>query len=233
MRSTSVRVKRRAARAILAVALIGSVIGAVACVDPRADYDDFVNRTGDIRGVTNTTDAAVQEAAAIDGGFTQAPFLVACLPRLVGGNVLKALRFAAKMSYTPNSTSTKAGKLDLVFTPLAVSATDMSGQVGAEISSLGVTVRDDGRFDAPIGATTVLAAANPISANDIGFSDITLRGDLLRSDFACAELDGTIILPQMLDLNDPGDFCVFLRVADLTAATPTPKLDISQFQHCP
>ena len=227
--------RRTIARSVFAGAVAIATVGALssACVNPRDDYDDFLRRTEGVRGVATqpAVDAAVQEASAIDGGFTAAPFFVACLPRLVGGKLAKALRFAGTISYAPSSASGKAGKIDVDITPLAVGATDLSAVVGSHIPSLGNVVSNDGAFTADMGKPTVLSAANPISTNDIVFADVFLKAILLRDDFMCAELDGDIVLPEQLDLNDPGDFCVFLRVPALSG--PIPAITDDQFQHCP
>ncbi len=228
--------KRTVARSAFAVAVVGATLGVVssACVNPRDDYDDFLRRTGGVRGVATqpAVDAAVQEAAAIDGGFSGASFSVACLPRLVGGKLLKALRFAAIVSYTPTSTSNKAGTIDIDLTPIVVGATELSSVVGEHIPSVGTTVvNPDGSFTADMGKPKVLSPANPISTNDIVFADVFVKGILLRDDYMCAELDGDILLPTALDLNDPGDFCVFKRVPSLTG--PIPEITEDEFQHCP
>jgi hypothetical protein len=220
-------------RTSIASAFAIAIAGA-ACVDPRTDYDDFVNRTNGVRGVSTAapSDAAVQEAAAIDGGFTAAPFFVACLPHLVGGNLTKALRFVGTLSYTPTSmTGTKAGKLDIAITPLTVHSTDLSAIVGDPITASTVAVGDDGSFLADFGAPIVKGAANPISTNDIVFSSISITGKLLRDDYACGNLNGVITSPQMIVLDEPDNYCIFERLPALTGTTPTITAD--QFQGCP
>jgi hypothetical protein len=178
------------------------------------------------------TDAAPQEAAAIDGGFMNQPFFVACVPHLVGGNLTKAFRFVGTMTYAPTASGSKAGKLGISITPLTVGSTDLSATVGDPIVASSIAVGDDGHFLADFGMQTVKGAANPISTNDVVFQSISIvNAILLRADFACGDLNGHVTSPQDIVLDEPDNFCIFEALPAITGTTPT--LMASQFQSCP
>jgi len=220
--------------AVGACLVAGAALSAIACVNPRDDYDDFVNRTNGVRGVSPSvaSDAAPQEAAAIDGGFTNAPFFVACLPHLVGGKLAKAFRFVGTLSYSPTASGSKAGKLDVSLTPLTVGSTDLSATVGTPITASNVAVGPDGHFIVDFGMQTLKGAANPISTNDVVFQSISIvNAILLRSDYACGDLNGHVTSPQDILLDEPDNYCIFEALPSLTGTTPT--LMDSQFQSCP
>ena len=206
-----------------------ALLAAPACVDPRADYEDFVQRTNDARGHGFVSDASAIEASAIDGGFTAAYYL-ACLPELVAGNVTRTLRFAATVTYTPKDASSKKGTLDIQLVSLVKGATDLSQTVGASFGTSEPTPVDEaGNFDASMGAPTVPAAANPISTNDAVFSRASLKGTLLGHDFFCSDLLGQVVSPEIIDFSG-GNYCLFFFHPQSTGVLESLVAD--QF-HCP
>jgi hypothetical protein len=219
--------RAHAVAACIAVAVLGAL--APACVDPRADYEDFIQRTNDARGRGFVSDASAIEASAIDGGFTGS-YYAACLPELVAGNVTRALRFVATVTYVPTDPSSKRGTIDLQFVPLLKDATEMSQTVGPSFGTTAPAAVDDaGNFVADMGAPTVPAAANPISTNDAVFSNANFRGLLLGHDLFCADLFGQVVSPSIIDFTG-GNYCLFyFHTPEKTTLEP---LSADLF-HCP
>ena len=214
---------------MLASLAVVALLAAPACVDPRADYEDFVQRTNDTRGHGFVSDASALEASAIDGGFT-GTYYAACLPELVAGNVTRTLRFVATVTYTPTDPSSKKGMLDVQLVPLVKGATDLSQTVGASFGTAAPTPVDEaGNFDANVGAPTVPAAANPISTNDAVFSRASLKGTLLGHDLFCSDLFGEVVSPQIIDFSG-GNYCLFYFHPQPAGALE--PLVADQF-HCP
>jgi hypothetical protein len=77
------------------------------------------------------------------------------------------------------------------------------------------------------GPTTIPAAADPLTPIDIIFQDLTLYMHIQDEVQPCATLSGHIVQPQMIDLSQPGNYCVLRR-----STGAIPSLQLSDF-HCP
>ncbi len=170
-------------------------------------------------------------AGGSEGGDDLPPggplFHVSCLPTIGGGDPSKALRFAGKMLVLGG------GQRFVYLRALPVGASSLSQAFGPV--QLGKTAGPAVDGDpVSFGLVTIPGGANAISGNDLVIEPTQLRlvvnGPESRP---CAELDGMIRKPLVIDLSDPQsvDTCLFDPVASDT--TPTPAVtDVGRFAPC-
>jgi hypothetical protein len=197
------------------------------CIEPKQDFDDWLAKTADARGGTNSeaVDAEAFDGAAPDGGFSGAYFM-ACLPNIARGDATQSLRFQVAATFTASSGGN--GMLDFHSTPVPVSATDLSQTVGSQNGEDGAVVSNL-LADVVYGQLFIPAVANKLG-NDVTFSDLTLHVHLLSSSQFCGVLSGHVIKPVPIDLTGPGSFCIMQMFAQPSG--PLPMLTAQEF-HCP
>lgn len=212
-----------------------------ACVDAQESYDDFRSRTSETRGVRpgqNGVDGGGSSGCKVDGpralpapGITlpAGSFVVTCLANLSNCDTKSALRFYATFTLTGDKL---AGK---------VAPIKSEGRSGADIDSgpsfnFEATIGADGKFvSAPVLDGIVPATSNPISNRVLTTKGIIFDGQVMTSDFACAELGGLMSVDlgggasADVPLEGNGDICLFTRVADASVKVDPP---LSEF-HCP
>jgi hypothetical protein len=226
-------VRRVYAGATFALAM-STTIG-LACVDPKGDFQDYVDRTNGVRG----GDVGIAEAGdvgPVDLDAGTGTYLVSCLPALLGGDAAKSLLFYADVSLV-------GGKLDLTMLPLHQDATKFTKTTSQPPphSVLGIQVSPDGKFTALAGSIQIQRDGQRISDNDWKLKDVTYQGQVLPGKAMCAELQGVMEAPiPGQSFNDPGDYCIFrpfVDGADLPKAKDAAGTEFIGFAasefHCP
>jgi hypothetical protein len=209
----------RMARRVVSVLAVSAAgwLAFGACVTPSDQYDDYIDRTANVRGFHPRGDAAVVEASLPDGGFN-ALYAATCLPHVT--TVDKALRFVDTIVFTP-AASGPGGTITATFNSLPVGATNATATVGPPIGPATSPVDATGQFQLDLKNLTVLAAANPISPADVHFDvDTFVAGALTMPDQFCGGLDGTVVSPINFTLDHCDDVCLFVRIADVNAPLP-------------
>lgn len=191
---------------------------AFACVDPRADYDDYLARTETQRGpIPVAVSDASFEGAAPDGGFSS-DYYVACLPSIALGNLQKTLKFRASVVYTATNT------INITMYPIKAGAADLSETIGAPLVKNDTPVTADGKFVADFGTPGIDGPANPISGNPITFGKCIMEGYLTEPPAKfCAELNALIVKPSEISLEEPGDACRFWKIEAPSGPLPPIK----------
>ncbi len=204
--------------------LVAIAVPSASCVDPKSDYDDWLNRTADSRAAAQNPDAGlpVDAAPPTDAGFDQ-QLVMACLPFLAGGNVRDAILFAVSAKFTASPSG--GGTLDFSDTPLLIGATDTSMTTGTGASAMGVAIAPDGTGVVNLGPGTIPANANPLGS-EVQLTDSALHV-IISGTSMCAGESGHISSPVTADLQPPQNPCIFFP-----ATPPFPALALSQF-HCP
>src|SRR5262245_27563220 len=102
-------------QALFAVPFIAWV-SVAACVDPTADYKDYVKRTEPFR--MGAADSGPVDSTAPTMSV-KGTYYLSCLPGLAFGDIEKLFRFYAESEFTPNM-SGGGGKLTLKLTPMKI-----------------------------------------------------------------------------------------------------------------
>ncbi len=213
---------------------------AAACANPKADYEDFVNRTNGVRGSDASVPDVQVDVSASDLDIS-GTWLGACLPKDIGSDPAYALIFYVDIKFTAEASG---GKLDITFNPLKDDSTkmDLAQTCSPPFSAKGVTVSAGGAFDAVVGAITIDGTCQRIGASTLQLTDIVFKSRITSKDRFCAEIDGKLTSPFTIDLNPPGDYCAFARVkvgddlptiiANPEAGTKAVGFPVTEF-HCP
>lgn len=170
---------------------------ATACVDVKADYNDWIIRTNYTRGngVTETSDASSDaEGDGSVGGFTQTYFM-ACVSDLGDESVTEATEFTATATYSPPADEGGNGTFDFSDAALMVGATSLSQTVESPAVVNGSPVVG-GFATVNFGAVTIPGAADPIGGADIVFSSLVLNFKVGPGDHICASLTGQLTSPD-------------------------------------
>ena len=224
------------ARCLLWVAT--SALAAVACANPSADYESFQARTNGVRGIAQTGPqshdggtacTAALAGAAPDYSASGVPnadglYFASCLANLSECDLEKTLRFRVEVS------GIETGTVTIKATSLVVGATTVAQTVGDAYSASGA-VKPDGTYLAIFTSGVIPGSANSISQRDIALVNVVFRGYVLTSSALCNEMDGTIQVKGVsdIDLNAPGDICRFTKVA----TESQPVTHVLTDYHCP
>jgi hypothetical protein len=195
-------------RALGAIALASSLLGfGFACVDPKGDYDDYLERTNGIRGVQPETSVTEFETGEVDIDAGKATYFWSCLPGLFSGAPETSI-----LLYSEANVS--GGKVDFTNFPLKDTATKFlkSETVGASHGAMGVPLSGTNTFSAVIGTATIPGNSQRITDNDLTLEGVVFEGRILTTDRWCAELNGKVTKPTPNELKDPGDFCVIVKL---------------------
>jgi hypothetical protein len=223
-----------------AVVLASSLVGLVfACVDPKGDYEDYLERTNGIRGVqpdTGQVETEPFEAGEVDIDAGKGTYFVSCLP-----NVFSSSPETSMLMYSEVNIS--GGKLDFQHFPLKDTATKFakSETVGTPHGITGVTINADNTYSAKIGGAIIIPGnSQRITDNDLELQNVSFEGRILSTDRWCAELNGNVTKPTPQNLTAAGDFCVIVKMnegADLPKFTDSSGKEHIGFAgteyHCP
>jgi hypothetical protein len=191
-------------------------ISALGCVDARADYEDFLRRPYAARdaGTVDVGESPCQEVLAqhVDGKY-----FGACLPKVTGSPFF--LSVEQKVRPAADGLS---GEIDVSFTALTLTATNMSDTAGDTNVLMTVPLDTECRYREDVGTLILPAAANSLN-RDLETVGVVLRGKLLSADRSCSELDGTVPFAG-LSLNEDGDICVYIR-APADGSLPTVPME--------
>lgn len=161
--------------------LIAWTLLAAACVDPRAEFDDFATRG--IDGGADPTGprpdgAPVEELPELDGEF----YIVAKLA--VPSVDDKLVHFRVTVDYEPITANT--GTLDWSAQPLDFRTLE---PVGAPLVATDAPVGSDGASDVPF-VGILPARANPVTQTDVEL-DAVVHNQIRSADFLCGDITGT------------------------------------------
>ena len=199
-----------------------------ACVNPRQQYDDYLDRTADARGGIAVVSDASFEGSAPGGGFT-ATYSLVCYPHLFS-NVAQSLELAAMITFVPDGSG--GGTISGALTPLRGMATLLSDAVGPPFATWTAPVDAQAQFDIDLGNNLTLpAASNPVQPAPIVFATAHLQGILVGQDKFCAGFAGHVTSPIDFPLDATLDFCLFKRASG-TPNELVPKYTRDDF-HCP
>lgn len=222
---------------VLAGSLIASLVSlaSLACIpDPKGDFEDYTNRTGEFR-----------QSGPKDGGdLDSAPptqavegiYFGACLSKLAAGRIDRVLRFYTETKFTPG-TGGGAGKLTLKITPMKLgpnngppASVSKSEAIGSTFTLNEVAVDARGSFPGSLGRVTVPGAANPISGRDIVIDDAAIPGRFAEEKF-CTQLAGHVVQPTDIILEGDANTCLFFKAKE---GDPLPSISVPMFESgCP
>jgi len=187
-------------------------VSTAACIDPKADYEDFAQRPLAEREAS-VVDVPLTPCQELLKDFPAGKFLATCRPAVTG------LPFALLAEQTvTTSPDGVTGTFNMSLQGLKYGATNGSETVGDAIPLAPAMIGSDCTYTDNVG-TLVIPAETTILMRELVAENVVLRGKLQSADRSCAELDGNVPL-IMLDLNKDGDVCLFLRLpADGTLPT--------------
>jgi len=217
------------ASSLVLLGLLTAASAVSGCINVKQDYDDWYDRTGDARSAQVVVDSGTFEASLPEGGFEDTYFM-ACVSQIASSDITKATLFAAHVVYTPNGDGT-GGQLTFYNQPLNSyqhTPTSLSDTAGPAPAPVTVPVDSDGKADINFGPSTVPAADNAVTGQQVEFaSDAALHFIIGPGTAVCSTLTGHITQPFPITLDPARDLCVFrLSTGDI----PT----IAQSEvHCP
>lgn len=178
-------------RSIACAGALGLVALASGCTDPDGRYDDFLERTADLRAPDS---GAITPGERFD---FSGRYLVALSITLAPG---QPILLAADVGVAEDLAS-----IDLAFQPLATDLDEAPrSEVGDALEVDAVPYAEDGSFEVDFGEVTVPARANPISGSDI-VATVAIAGTAHeatddRAMLFCGDASGMVRVPLALDL---------------------------------
>jgi hypothetical protein len=208
-------------RAILRSAIAALGLGATlgGCIDPKADYDDFVARPVLVpeAGMPDVVLTPCEELLQQD---VSGSYFLSCLPQ----NPPLPFSLAAQLQVT--AADGGSPMVAVSFRPLRDMAVNLADGVGDEVVLAPTPIASDCTFVQQIGNFTLPPSANSLDLNIVA-SDVVLRGKLQSTTNSCGDLDGTVITPPIgIMLAGNGDACVFIRTP---MDAPVPVLSASDY----
>jgi hypothetical protein len=200
-------------RATAAVTLASSLaLVAFACVDPKGDFESYIERTNTIRGVTPDTgavDAPTFEVGDADLDAGKQTYFTTCLASAFSGAPELSFLFMTEFTFA-------GGKLGLTTWSLKEDATKLSKDqtLGTPHSASDVTINMDNTFKATIGGFTIPGKSQRLGDSDIVLVDVVYEGKILGKERICTELQGRATAPAAQDFNGPGDICISLLLPE-------------------
>lgn len=211
---------------------------AFACVDPKGDFESYIERTNTMRGVTpdtGTVDAPAIEVGDADLDAGKSTYFTSCLPGVFSAQPELSFLFLTEMTLA-------GGKVTMTNYPLKEDATKLakSETLGTPHSTKEATIGADNTFTATVGSLTIPGKSQRVGDSDIVMEDIVYLGRILGKERVCSELNGRSTAPTAQDFNGPGDICISVLM-DEGATLPTFKnasgMDAVGFAgaeyHCP
>lgn len=235
--------------------LVGSAVPvcagafASACIpDPRGDFENYTERTGQFRTVADASSDSVAPEGTVEGLY-----FTACLSKLAAGRVDRVLRFYTQLKFTPTPGGPNAGKISLELTALKLGPLDANGNPGppptvsadqkvgetykivdAPTNALGVYQGAIGVLNPGKGKTEVKVPgdANPISGRAITIETAAVNGRFAAGTF-CSQLSGEVVDPTIITLEGDANTCLYFPVKE-GDKPPELKKDTSDFKSgCP
>ena len=190
------------------IAMLGS-LWLCACVDPEARYQDFIERTGDVRGRDSGP------VAPTDRFDWSGRYLLALSTVLAPDQPL--------LFEVEAEVSSDLETIELDLQPLTTQDDEAPRTpVGESIRLADITYEVEGTFSADLGDVAVPGRANPITGSDIVASvqlvARTRAGEGEDDGIFCGEVSGMVIQPLMYDL--AGSTFGAVRADDLEEAQP-------------
>ncbi|MET0592895.1 MAG: hypothetical protein ABW133_09360 [Polyangiaceae bacterium] len=178
---------------------------AIGCVDPRADYDEFLARpvTQKDAGNVDVQTSPCQELLSQD---LNAQYFAKCFVAAVQAPFL----LAVEQTVRPSADG-MTGELDMSFTALKTTATSLNDTAGMKTVLKTVPVDSECRYRQDAGSLVLPPEANT-TGRDVETNDVVFRGRLLSAERSCSELDGKVVAPLMLSLDADGDVCAYVRM---------------------
>jgi len=217
--------RSRLLTAALALAIPTS---AVACVDPKGDFDKYNEITTGFREVK---DASIPDTAPPTESF-EGLYFGACLSTLAASRIDRVLRFYTEAKFTPDA-SGGTGKITLKLTSLKLGANKGPPPTVSKDQTIGatLTVADSpttpaGVYAASFGTTNIPGDANPISGRDIIVEMTSLPGRFAKEKF-CSQLIGHVVQPTDIQLEGDANTCLYFSVKE---GDPPPALTNAMFE---
>jgi hypothetical protein len=216
-RGAAAVIRGRRAVVTLSVAYAG-------CVNPQADYNDFVARApAPDAQVTGGDAQATDPCPQILGGTPSGTFYGACMTTASSGDVTQATYVKLDTTVVA-SADHKTGQLTVAITslqrtPAGGPPTNVSQTVGATTNPPAAAVSKECTYVIEAG-TTVIPAASNAAKMDLTLTGTRYRGKLLTQDESCTALDATITTPVTVDLTKGGNNCIFRRAPKEGTITP-------------
>jgi hypothetical protein len=215
--------RRRAGRntALFFIALSIGPVFVAACADPKGEFDEYIDRTNNIRGVIPEGGVVTEDTGATDTAEDVPPFdanvdvsgtfFASCLPTLAGGNAAQSLLFYMEVTEVSHS-------LALNIYPLSKTATTFSKSetVGVPQVIPMAAVNADGTWKVTVGEVDIPGTSQRISDNDLTLVNVSYDARITSVDRMCAELSGKLTKPFESSIDGPGDICIFNRMAEGT-----------------
>ena len=181
-------------------------VAAVGCIDPKADYEEYLARPVPVREA-GTADVAQSPCAEVLAQNLNGKYFGSCFVKTAGS----AFSLAVDQTVVPSSDGL-TGEIAISFTALRTDAKTMADTAGATTVLKPVPVDGECRYREDVGTLVLPAAANSIGT-DLESVDVVLRGKLLTKDRSCSELDGRV--PAYgITFNDDGDACIYVPAPD-------------------
>jgi hypothetical protein len=193
---------------------------AFACVDSQGDFDAYIDKTNDIRGVvpdTGVRDAAPLEVGDADLDAGKTIYWGNCLPQIVTGAPQSSLMYYSEITFS-------GGKADVAFYPLNEKAKTLSKSetVGTPQIATGLEIKPDNTFVATMGDVKVPGNSQRIGDSELVLTNVSYQMVIQGKERLCAELQGTVTAPLSASLEPKGDICVWIQLPD-GAPLPTQK----------
>jgi hypothetical protein len=190
------------------------LLAAPACPDPDARYEDFIERTADVRG---------RDAGPIEGGqrFDFSGSYLLALSTTLSPD--QPILFGCEVSVAADLAT-----LDLSIQALTTDDADAPREpTGEPIMANAITYEEDGSFSVDFGEVRVPPDANPISGAeivaDVGIDATVFEMTAELPNFFCGGARGMVSAPLMLDLE--GSTFGAVETDDLAGEDP--------LLHCP
>ncbi len=210
------RAIRRPLLAALSLPLLAVIAGGCPSPDVEGRYDEFVDKTQDIRDDAAMVKMDVGGALAdITGTFHFS------LAAIIAENT--PLQFIATTTFTANDAG--GGQVDIDLQPLSLDfgATAVPREFVGEVVSISFDVDEAGAFVmADLGEVAVTGAANPITGSDI-VATLALTGAIQDENVYCGVVNGMVTVPANIDLT--GSTFAAIRIDPADATNPAALTD--------
>lgn len=212
-----------AVRSAISSLIALSFVAPFACIDPKGDYETYVEKTEGQRG-SRIEDVGVIEVGDADPSADfSGTFLASCLPLAFRDSPNNSFLFYVEMAVS-------GGTVNATITPLKETAATFSKSetVGTPQVKTGVPVTD-GRWSLDIGAAEIPGDSQRLGPSLIKLVNVVYQGRTLSKDRLCAELQGAATEPLAIAFNDPGDYCTFVRLEEGAALPKATLSDGTEF----
>lgn len=196
-------------RSAAALGLVATVAG---CIEPEADYNDFVARPV-LMPEAGMPDVVLTPCQELLQQNPSGSYFLSCIVKILP---TQPFSLAAQVKATA---SDGGGSLAISFQPLSNTATSLADVVADAVMLPPTPLASDCTFVQPIGNFVLPISANTLNV-DVVAKDVVLRGKLQSATNACGDLDGDVTQPPIgIMLAGNGDVCVFIQTP-MDAALP-------------